>query len=83
MSDYDKFRGHSIELIGDSFYYVDNGDPVAATWEQRPCGHCGLANTPEGYDGCMGEIKGAINACCGHGNNKEAYVQYADGTIIR
>lgn len=73
----DKFRGHEI-YVGDNgyYYYVDNDESVADTWENRPCGHCGLANTPEGYDGCIGEIKGAMNACCGHGNEREAYVQY-------
>ena len=78
MPDY--FRGHAIEQTSAGNYiYTDNGDSVAETWTQRPCGYCHRHNTPEGYDGCIGEVKDAINACCGHGNSEEAYVQYPDG----
>lgn len=74
-----KFRGHAIEMRRDgAFYYVDNGKKVSEAWTSRPCGFCGKHNTPEGYDGCIGEIPGAINACCGHGNAEEAYVQYSE-----
>jgi hypothetical protein len=33
----------------------------------RPCKHCGLPPTPEGYDGCLGYLPGVVAACCGHG----------------
>ncbi len=42
----------------------------------RPCGHCGLPNRSDGHDACLGVIPGAMNACCGHGNIKFAYIQY-------
>ncbi len=44
------------------------------------CGHCKRARTPEGHDGCLGELPGGVmNACCGHGGNAEgAYIQYWD-----
>lgn len=77
----DKFRGHEIELVGSGFVYSDTKEKVSETWGQRECGYCGLHNTPEGYDGCIGEVKGAINACCGHGSKEEAYVQYPSGII--
>ena len=80
MSEY--FRGHEIVKQGERYVYADNGESVADTWTQRPCGHCGLPNTPEGYDGCIGEVKDAINACYGHGNSEEAYVQYGDGRRV-
>jgi len=77
---YDYFRGHPIKQRANGVYiYVDTGELVAETWEDRPCGYCGKHNSPEGYDGCIGEIEGAINACCGHGNEAEAYIQYPDG----
>jgi len=35
--------------------------------------------TDEGHDGCLGTLPGPImNACCGHGNWKIAYIQYWD-----
>lgn len=59
----------------------DEGKPseVGAAY----CGHCGLARTPEGHDGCLGTLPDVMNACCGHGGQAEgAYVQFLDGTRI-
>lgn len=39
------------------------------------CGYCGLDRTEQGHDGCIGELKGVMNACCGHGQTSTAYVQ--------
>lgn len=36
----------------------------------------------EGHDWCIGTIPGAINACCGHGNLSEAYIQFEDNSEI-
>ncbi len=70
-------RGHKIEEIDGVFYYVDDGTPVA---NHRPwCGKCGKKDTPEGHDACLGTIPGVMNACCGHGNDGEAYIDYWDG----
>jgi hypothetical protein len=34
----------------------------------------------EVYDGCLGKLKGDImNACCGHGCDSQAYIQYWGG----
>jgi len=48
------------------------------------CGHCGLKRTAEGYDGCIGELNTAkvMNACCGHGEDRTAYVQFWNGERI-
>lgn len=71
-----KWRGHAIEEVAlDRWVYSDTRQPVPEN-PDRPCGHCGLPNTPEGYDGCIGYIPGALNACCGHGEPGAAYVQY-------
>ena len=40
------------------------------------CNYCGLSRTPEGYDGCLGELENVMNACCGHGHVEKAYVQF-------
>lgn len=41
------------------------------------CATCHKGPTPEGHDGCLGTLPGPImNACCGHGNDRQAYIQY-------
>lgn len=49
------------------------------------CIKCGLVPTPEGHDGCLETLNEAIvmNACCGHGDDEIAYIQYWDGKCIR
>ena len=46
------------------------------------CSNCLKEKTKDGHDGCLGELMGLANACCGHGNSKKAYVQFLDGTGI-
>lgn len=77
-----KYRGHKIESISDIWIYSDNKQPVSDD-KNRPCGHCGKPETKEGHDGCIGTLKGVMNACCGHGTIGEAYIQYSDESIIR
>lgn len=77
----DKFRGYEIEQENGRFVFSDTREVVADTWESRPCGFCNKFNTVEGHDACLGTLPGVINACCGHGNTKEAYVQYPDGSV--
>jgi hypothetical protein len=45
-------------------------------YAKETCGHCGIKRTPEGHDGCIGTLPNIMNACCGHGENKAAYVQF-------
>jgi hypothetical protein len=40
------------------------------------CGRCGLERTVDGHDGCIGFLPGVANACCGHGEEDCAYVQF-------
>ena len=48
------------------------------------CSVCNLKRTPEGHDGCLGTLKGLMNACCGHGGKAEgAFVQFLDGSTIK
>ena len=81
----DKFRGRDIYEgpITEIWYYEDTHLPVATTWRDKSCGHCGLSNTPEGHDGCIGTLPNVINACCGHGQNSEAYIQFEDRSDVR
>jgi len=47
------------------------------------CHKCKLPPSPEGHDGCLGTLPGPVmNACCGHGNNKLAYIQYWGGARL-
>lgn len=49
------------------------------------CAKCGLYATPEEHDGCLGTLPEEIvmNACCGHGEDNTAYIQYWDGSDLR
>lgn len=76
------FRGNSIEYVNDTWIYTDNKIPVSED-VNRSCGYCGKENTPEGHDGCLGTLPGIMNACCGHGEKKEPYIQFLDGACIR
>lgn len=35
------------------------------------------------HDECLGWLDGTMNACCGHGNDDTAYVQFLDGSVVR
>jgi hypothetical protein len=76
------WRGHPITCVDGRWLYADTGEPVADAAD-RPCGECGRAATVAGHDGCLGTLPDVANACCGHGRDDEAYVQFADGSEIR
>lgn len=48
----------------------------------NPCSHCNQYATEKGHDACLGTLIGIMNACCGHGNIDEAYVQFLDGSTV-
>lgn len=48
----------------------------------RPCINCGKYPTEEDHDGCLGTLQGVMNACCGHGEEDQAYIQFLDGYCI-
>lgn len=86
-NNYSYHRGHKIEEITGIWFYVDTNEPVYMD-KDRPCGKCGISNTKEGHDACLGTIpsKGPghiMNACCGHGDTKTAYIQFNNGNTIR
>lgn len=73
-------RGHPIIYIHEIWLYEDTKTPTDGN--ERPCGRCDYPQTDEGHDGCLGTLPGIMNACCGHGQIKEAYVQFLDGSSI-
>ena len=76
-----KLRGHPIVYVNGEWLYEDTMTPTVGN--DRTCGHCSKQNTKEGHDGCIGTLPNAMNACCGHGESSEAYIQYFDGSDIR
>ena len=49
------------------------------------CCHCNKRTNDEGDDFCLGHLDESIvmNACCGHGVDEHAYVQFWDSECIR
>lgn len=70
-------RGNEIYIDKNGNYrYSDNKTYTVENWEAKPCGFCGLGFTEQGHDGCIGTLANVMNACCGHGITKDAYVQF-------
>lgn len=80
MSAHGTLRGHkTYKDRSGTWRYVDTGDPTF----RRDCGHCGTPDRDDGHDACIGELKGGVmNACCGHGQTAEAYIQYWTGERV-
>ncbi len=79
-----KWRGHEIEVPPGAFrkfVFSDIGEPTAGS--NRPCGHCHKHQTVEGHDACLGTLPGVRNACCGHGEVADAYVQLMIGKHVQ
>lgn len=75
-------RGHEIICIDEECFYADTKEPTASTYKERPCKKCGKFPTKEDHDACLKTLPNLMNACCGHGRDEEAYVQYWDGKVI-
>ena len=73
-----KLRGHKIEFVNGECIYSDTKKSTVDTWQDRSCGRCGKHFTKEGHDACLGTLPGIMNACCGHGDSRDAYVQFLD-----
>ena len=59
-------RGHKVYYNNKlkKWLYFNNDESIK---KERPCPRCNKMPTIEGYDHCLGYIKGATSACCGHG----------------
>lgn len=75
------WRGHKTELVDGVWVFNDNKKPVQDD-PNRLCGYCEIEAIPEGHDGCLGTLPGVMNACCGHGEPAEAYVQFSSLHIV-
>lgn len=73
-------RGHPIFFKDNKWFYTDSN--TLTIDKERPCSHCGLENSKEGHDRCLGRLHEIMNACCGHGCVEGAYLQYRNGKII-
>ena len=81
MASHSFWRGHKIRWVGGAWIFVDTGEPTVGS--HRPCGQCNRYSTAEGHDACLGALPGVSNACCGHGQIRDAYVQMDDGNRLR
>lgn len=81
---YSKVRGNEIYFDESGIWrYTEDNSVCYSNWKEKPCGHCGKSYTEEGHDGCLGNLIGVMNACCGHGEIDECYVQFLDGECLR
>lgn len=80
-----KVHGNDVYYCEESnkWLYISDNEPVATQYPERPCGNCGKKYTKEGHDACLGTLIGTMNACCGHGDLDECYIQFLDGECIR
>ena len=60
-------QGHDIEYNDDKWVYSDTKESITTI---RECVKCKCKPTKEGYDNCIGSLKGVKSACCGHGKTK-------------
>lgn len=51
---------------------------MAGSGQYGTCVKCKKEPTKQGHDGCIGTLpdKWVMNACCGHGNDGIAYIQF-------
>jgi hypothetical protein len=76
----DKYRGNAIKAVDGLYVYTDTNKPVSQG--ERGCGKCGSFRTKDGHDNCLGGLPFVMNACCGHGNVSDAYVQFLDKSVV-
>lgn len=77
-----KWRGYSMYYDTQDWRFVDD-DSLVSLGESRPCGRCGEYATKAGHDPCIANLPSVMNACCGHGSTREAYVQFVDGRLLQ
>ncbi len=78
--------GHECywDVAAQFWRWMDNHEPTGwGVGIRRECVRCGQFPAANGHDACLGYIKGAIAACCGHGI-EDGSIKYANGdtTII-
>jgi len=74
-----KHRGHPMHRRQDGTWVYTDTSQLVSENPDRACGQCGRSNTAEGHDGCLGALPSVANACCGHGDERGAYVVFDGG----
>lgn len=68
-------RGHEIYWNDkEQCWKFSDLDMPVENWPHRPCVKCKKCPTKEGYDACLGHLKGVKHACCGHGVTKKTII---------
>jgi hypothetical protein len=75
-------RGHKIEEISPEVWVYSDTKQKVSENKDRQCGNCNKPNREDGHDACLGELKGIMNACCSHGDESGASVQFLDGHSV-
>jgi len=75
-----KLRGHPIYFDGECWRYANNRQKTVGN--KRPCKLCPNDKSETDYDFCLGKLGRVINACCGHGERNESYIQFENGLIV-
>jgi len=84
----DVFEGLKKDFPNIKFWAMSNeikpvADPLKGRINLGNCRKCGKLPTKEGHDACLGTLPNVMNACCGHGRDQWAYVQFWGGRIIQ
>lgn len=75
-----KILGYDIDYKNNQWVYAETLEPITV---KKYCKNCGKTSTKEGHDNCLGTLIGVKNACCGHGIENEAYIQFLDGSVVK
>lgn len=77
-------RGHEIYTFDNKteWRYSHNNKPVDFQ-NPPPCKHCNVKYDQNEPDPCLGKLPGVEYACCGHGVQKQSYIKFLNGKIIR
>ena len=78
------YRGHPtyFDEATQLWKYEDGSGTLLDHGSTKGCGRCGKSRTANDHDPCIANLPNVMNACCGHGNDGEAYVQFWDGSRI-
>lgn len=57
-------------------------DEAESSAPERICGKCGKSAPWNEIDPCLGMLPRVANACCGHGNPAESYIQFENGVRL-
>ncbi len=64
--------GYKSYWDGEVWRFLDTNEE--AEHSTRKCPKCKKPPTKEGYDPCLGKLKGVTAACCGHGVKKKIII---------